>query len=114
LECRVLARNGHGGAVTACPLLGGEAENICSQRVFRLLTHFGSKKTKARLRKPHCCVRETLQFQASAIFKEVHARHRVLPVASYCECAGIISCLFSLPGNMTNGCVGSLTSRSRR
>jgi hypothetical protein len=29
-----LARNGHGGAVTACP---GEAEIICSQRVFRLL-----------------------------------------------------------------------------
>src|ERR1700686_1392912 len=44
----------------------------------------------------------------------VYARHRVLPVASSCECTGIISCSLSLPGNMTKGCVGSLTSRSRR
>ena len=44
----------------------------------------------------------------------VHAPHRVLPVASSCECTGIISCSLSLPGNMTKGCVGSLTSRSRR
>jgi hypothetical protein len=32
----------------------------------------------------------------------------------HCECTGIISCSLSLPGNMTKGCVGSLTSRSRR
>jgi len=38
LRSPLVARNGHGGAVTECPLLGGEAENICSQRVFRLLT----------------------------------------------------------------------------
>src|ERR1700737_1724000 len=44
----------------------------------------------------------------------VHAPHRVLPVASSCECTGIISCSLSLPGNMTKGCLGSLTSRSRR
>jgi hypothetical protein len=36
----------------------------------------------------------------------VHAPHRVLPVASSCECTGIISCSLSLPGNMTKAASG--------
>src|SRR5689334_6464506 len=40
-------------------------------------------------------------------------RYRALPVVSSCECTGIIRCSLGFPGNMTKGCVESLTSTSR-
>src|SRR5258708_18303681 len=35
---RLLARNGHCGALAGCPLSECKAENTCSRRVFRILT----------------------------------------------------------------------------